>query len=124
MNSDIYKKHLKDCEEIIANDGCQLKELLHPKNDPIDLPYSFSVATVEIGKSTYRHYLKQSEVYFILEGQGRLHIGDKTTELIKGGTALVPPGQEQWLVNTGESELEFIAIVSPPWREEDDVRTE
>lgn len=122
MSKDIVTKHLDECEEIIANDGCRLKELWHPKNDPIDLPYSFSVATVECGKSTYRHYLKQAEVYFILEGQGRLHVGSKITDLIKGGSALVPADQEQWLENTGEVELKFIVIVSPPWREEDDTR--
>lgn len=123
MSSQLFSKHLDDCEEIIANDGCRLKELLHPKNDPLDLPYSFSVATVEPGKSTYRHTLKQSEVYFILEGQGRLHAGSESTDLVKGGSALVPAKKEQWLENTGETDLEFIAIVSPPWREEDDVRT-
>ncbi len=123
MNSEIYTKHLNQCKEIIANDGCRLKELLHPKNDPLDLPYSFSVATVEPGKSTYRHTLRQSEVYFILEGHGRLHVGSETTDLVKGATALVPARQEQWLENTGETELEFIVIVSPPWREEDDIRT-
>ena len=123
MNSQLFSKHLDDCEEIIANDGCRLKELLHPKNDLLDLPYSFSVATVEPGKSTYRHTLKQSEVYFILEGQGRLHAGSEITDLVKGGSALVLANQEQWLKNTGDSDLEFIVIVSPPWREEDDVRT-
>ena len=123
MSSQLFSKHLDDCEEIIANDGCRLKELLHPKNDPLDLPYSFSVATVEPGKSTYRHYLKQSEVYFILEGQGRLHAGSEITDLVKGGSALVPAEKEQWLENTGKKDLEFLVIVSPPWREEDDVRT-
>ena len=123
MSSQLFSKHLDDCEEIIANDGCRLKELLHPKNDPLDLPYSFSVAIVEPGKSTYRHYLKQSEVYFILEGQGRLHAGSETTDLVKGGSALVLADQEQWLENTGDNDLEFIVIVSPPWRDEDDVRT-
>ncbi len=123
MNSQLFSKHLDDCEEIIANDGCRLKELLHPKNDPLDLSYSFSVATVEPGKSTYHHTLKQSEVYFILEGQGRLHAGSETTDLVKGGSALVLADQEQWLENTGKTDLEFIVIVSPPWREKDDVRT-
>jgi len=123
MNSRLFSKHLDDCDVIIANDGCHLKELLHPKNDPLDLPYSFSVATVEPGKRTYRHILKQSEVYFILEGQGKLHAGSETTDLVKGGSALVPAGKEQWLENTGNIDLEFIVIVSPPWREEDDVRT-
>ncbi len=123
MSSQLFSKHLNDCEEIIANDGCRLKELLHPKKDQLDIPYSFSIASVEPAKSTYHHFLKQSEVYFILEGQGRLHVGSEITDLVKGSSALVPAKKEQWLENTGEIELEFIVIVSPPWREEDDIRT-
>ncbi|MFK8068353.1 MAG: cupin domain-containing protein [Gammaproteobacteria bacterium] len=123
MVTKLFTKHLNDCEKIIANDGCYLKELLHPKNDPVELPYSFSVAAVAVGESTYHHYLKQTEVYFILEGKGLLHVGTETSNLIKGGSAIVPPHKEQWLENTGSSELEFIVIVSPPWCEEDDIRT-
>ncbi len=122
MCSQSVVKHLNQCKTIIANDGCHLKELLHPRNDPVDLPYSFSVAVLEAGKSTYPHYLKQSEVYFILEGEGRLHIGNACFQLTKGSTARVPPKQEQWLENTGQSDLRFIVIVSPPWQAEDDIR--
>lgn len=124
MSQPIFAKHLNDCEEFSANDGCRLRELLHPKNDSIELPYSFSVATVDPGKSTYRHYLKQSEVYFILKGHGRLHVEDSSREVYEGDAALVPPEKEQWLENIdNNSPLEFIAIVSPPWRAEDDIRT-
>lgn len=122
MDSKIFAKHLNDCIEITANDGCRLKELLHPDNDPVDLPCSFAVARLEPGKSTYRHYLKQTEVYFVLEGRGSLHVGTAVRTLNKGAIAVVPPQAEQWLQNTGQSTLEFIAIVSPPWREKDDIR--
>ncbi len=123
MVTKLFTKHLNDCEKIIANDGCYLKELLHPKNDPVELPYSFSIATVSAGESTYHHYLKQTEVYFILEGKGRLYVGSETTNLIKGSTAIVSRYKEQWLENTGEIDLEFIVIVSPPWCKDDDIKT-
>lgn len=122
MDSTIFNKHLNDCKEIIANDGCRLKELLHPENDPAALPFSFAVARLEPGKSTYRHYLTQTEIYFVIEGQGSLHVGTAVSDLNRGAIAVVPPGAEQWLHNTGQTMLEFIAIVSPPWREQDDIR--
>jgi len=37
-------KHEKDCPEITANDGCRLRELLHPDRDGADLSYSFAIA--------------------------------------------------------------------------------
>ena len=115
-------KHEKDCEEIIANDGCRLRELLHPERDPAAISYSFAIAYVEPEKSTYRHYLRQSEVYYILQGIGRMHVGNETQEVQVGDAIYIPKETEQWIENIGENVLVFAALVSPPWRAEDDVR--
>lgn len=116
-------KHEKDCEEIIANDGCRLRELLHPERDSeAKISYSFAIAYVEPGKATYRHYLRQSEVYYIIEGIGNMHIGEETKEVQSGDAVYIPPEKEQWIENTGQNVLVFIALVSPPWRLEDDIR--
>ncbi len=116
-------KHEKDCEEIIANDGCRLRELLHPERDRgAAISYSLAIAYVEPGKATYRHSLRQSEVYYILEGLGNMHIGAETQEVQPGDAIYIPPGQEQWIENLGQNVLVFAAIVSPPWRAEDDIR--
>jgi len=115
-------KHEKDCQEIIANDGCRLRELLHPERDAAEISYSLAVAYVEPGKSTYRHVLSQTEVYYIMHGIGRMHIGEETREVQSGDVICIPSGQPQWIDNIGENNLVFTAIVSPPWRAEDDVR--
>ena len=115
-------KHEKDCQEIIANDGCRLRELLHPERDSVKTLYSFAIAYVEPGKSTYRHALRQTEMYYIMQGIGRMHIGDEEREVQIGDAIYIPPEQPQWIDNIGENNLVFAAIVSPPWRAEDDVR--
>ncbi len=115
-------KHEKDCQEIIANDGCRLRELLHPERDAADISYSLAIAYVEPGKATYQHYLRQSEVYYIIEGIGRMHIEEEVQEVQPGDTVYIPKEKNQWIENMGENVLVFAALVSPPWREEDDVR--
>ena len=115
-------KHEKDCQEIIANDGCRLRELLHPERDPAGISYSLAVAYVEPGRSTYRHALRQSEVYYIMHGIGRMHLGSEMREVQAGDAIYIPAEQTQWIENIGENNLVFAAIVSPPWRAEDDVR--
>jgi mannose-6-phosphate isomerase-like protein (cupin superfamily) len=115
-------KHEKDCKEIIANDGCRLRELLHPDRDAVDISYSLAIAYVEPGKSTYPHYLRQTEVYFILQGIGRMHLGDETQEVHEDDVIVIPKAKEQWIENIGQNVLVFAAIVNPPWRAEDDVR--
>ncbi|MGH7494896.1 MAG: cupin domain-containing protein [bacterium] len=115
-------KHEKDCQEIIANDGCRLRELLHPERDRADISYSLAVAYVEPGKSTYRHALRQTEVYYLIQGIGRMHIGEEVREVQIGDAIYIPPDQPQWIENIGENNLVFAAMVSPPWRAEDDMR--
>jgi len=116
----MFVKNLNACKEFTANDGCLIRELLHPKNDPVDLGWSMAVASVCAGKRTLQHKLVQSEVYYILSGQGRMHIHNEACEVCAGDVVLIPPQAIQWIENTGDRELQFIAIVSPPWREQDD----
>ena len=116
----MFVKNLNACKEFTANDGCLIRELLHPKNDPVDLAFSLAVARVPVGERTRRHKLVQTEVYFVLTGQGWMHINNKTREVGADDVILIPPQAVQWIENIGDDELRFIAIVSPPWREQDD----
>ncbi len=120
----MFVKTLNECEAFVANDGCHIKELLHPGNDPVDLPYSIAIAKIETGNNSYRHKLQQIEVYHILSGQGLLHVDDETRELNIGDVAVIPAEAIQWIENNGDGDLVFAAIVSPPWKAEDDQRLE
>ncbi len=118
----MFVKNINDCKAFTANDGCRIREWLHPEKDAVNLPYSVAEAVVSKGQSSYRHRLKQTEIYLILEGSGLMHVEDETREVIAGDSVIIPGGAMQWVDNTGEQELRFLAIVSPPWREEDDLR--
>jgi len=80
------------------------------------------VATVDAGHASYKHKLEQAEVYLISSGQGVMHIDDEEQDVDSGEAILVPAGAVQWIENTGDEELCFIAIVNPPWSEADDIR--
>ncbi len=117
-------KRLADCPAILAEDGCRLKELLHPRNDGVDIPYSLAIATVDAGQGTHRHRLVQTEVYYVIAGSGVMHIGAEERPVCPGDRVYIPPGEIQWIENRGINPLVFAAIVSPPWRAEDDHRVE
>ena len=74
----MFIRKLKDCEEFIAGDNCTLREILHPDKENLALRYSLAHAIVKPGDTTWRHRLKTSEVYYILEGEGVMHIEDET----------------------------------------------
>jgi len=110
------------CPQFVANDGCSIRELLHPKNDAIEIPFSLAVAEVAPGGRTYRHRLAQVEVYYIVAGSGTVHIGDEERLICIGDAVLIPSNQVQWIQNTGREMLKFVVVVAPPWRSEDDER--
>ena len=115
-------KSERDCVPRTANDGCRIRELLHPANERIELPFSLAIAEVAPGERTYRHRLRQVEAYYLLQGRGRMRIGGETREVMAGDAVLIPAGELQWIENHGTEVLKFAAIVSPAWRAEDDER--
>lgn len=115
-------KQLADCREFTANDGCRIREVLHPKNDPVALPYSLAVAVVETGGRTYKHKLDREEVYYILSGEGEMHVDGETAPVVADELVYIPAHAVQWIENTGNVPLRFMAIVNPPWTAEGDER--
>jgi len=68
----MFIKDPKTCKEFIAGDNVILRELLHPDKDKLNLRYSLAHAIVKPGETSYRHKLKNAEVYYILEGEGMM----------------------------------------------------
>lgn len=118
----MFVKNINKSVEFIANDGCRIREWLHPKNDQLDLPYSVAMATVDVGQQSYKHKLEQTEVYLITAGQGLMHINEIDKQVSEGDAIVIPANAIQWIENTGDELLQFIAIVNPPWTEEGDQR--
>jgi mannose-6-phosphate isomerase-like protein (cupin superfamily) len=113
-------KSLQSCSEFIGGDNTILKELLHPDKENLDLRYSLAHAVIHPGKTSYRHTLKTSEVYYILEGEGIMHIGEEMEEVLPGDAVYIPPEAVQFIHNPGKTDLVFICIVDPAWRKEDE----
>jgi mannose-6-phosphate isomerase-like protein (cupin superfamily) len=113
-------KKLKDCKEIAAGDRTRLRELLHPARDAAAIRYSLAVAWLAPGKKSQAHALATAEVYYLIQGGGVMHIGDEAAEVAAGDAVYIPPNSIQWLENTGKEEIEFICIVDPAWRPEDE----
>jgi mannose-6-phosphate isomerase-like protein (cupin superfamily) len=113
-------RKLLDCPEFIAGDGTQLRELLHPDKQDIALRYSLAHAVVPVGQVSTPHALATSEVYYILSGQGEMHIDDEASPVQPGDAIYIPPNARQYIRNTGAEPLVFICLVDPAWRVEDE----
>lgn len=122
---EILIRRLSDCTEITASDGTRLRELLHPERDyPFGGRYSLAHAVLEPGGQSRPHRLKSSEVYYILSGEGEMHINNSTAKVTSGDAFEIPTGATQWIKNSGTARLEFLCIVDPAWQAEDDLPIE
>jgi mannose-6-phosphate isomerase-like protein (cupin superfamily) len=111
---------LSACAEFIAGDGTQLRELLHPDKQAVDLRYSLAHAILPVGETSTPHSLTTSEVYYILSGVGEMHIDGETQFVEAGDAVYIPPNAKQFIHNCGTELLVFICIVDPAWRKEDE----
>lgn len=114
-------KDITDCRAFQAIDDTIIRELLHPVETGMVLACSLAHATLEPGRSSRPHRLRtSSEIYYILAGSGKMHIGHQFADVCAGQLIFIPPGAEQYIENTSQNPLTFLCIVDPAWHEDDE----
>ena len=111
------------CPHNRVMDRSVLCELLHPDKTPgaEHLDCSIAHAIVPPAESTLPHRLFAStECYYILKGEGIMHIDEETAPVQPGQVILIPPGSVQFIQNTGTGDLVFLCVVSPKWKADDE----
>ena len=105
-------RHYDAGREYYFREGCHSNEL---SNSPGDEAVSIARARVEPGSTTRWHRLSGIvERYVVLEGRGRVELGDLPAEPVgPGDVVLIPPGTPQRITSEGSQELVFLAICSP-----------
>ena len=116
----MFIRDLNECEEFKAGDNSILRELLHPDKAEIAINYSLAHAVIKPGQTSLPHKLKTTEVYYILEGEGLMHINEEKQKVHQGHAIYIPPGSLQFIQNTGKNDLVFLCIVDPAWKKEDE----
>lgn len=117
-------KKLDGLESFEGNEGTEIRQIFHPHNTLSGIRYSLSHSSVMPGKKSKLHKMKTSEIYYILEGNGTLHIDDEIITVSKDNAVYIPPHSKQFIENTGNEELKILCIVDPAWRQEDEIALE
>jgi mannose-6-phosphate isomerase-like protein (cupin superfamily) len=104
--------HHPTATEYFFAEGCFITEWWNSTADPA---VSVARARVEPGVTTRWHRLRDAtERYLILEGRGRVEVGDGPPEEVgPGAGVLIPPGVRQRITNLGDADLIFLAICTP-----------
>lgn len=99
-------------DEFYTPEGCYITEL---SNSPDDPEASIARARVEPGVTTRWHRLTgTAERYVILEGNGRMEVGNLPPQEVNAGdVVLIPPMCRQRITNIGSVDLIFLCICTP-----------
>ncbi len=100
-------------------DGSEIRELMHPATQPVRRQ-SLAEAIVAPGERTQLHRHHQTEeLYHVLDGHGRMTLGDETFDIAPGDTVLIPPGSAHCIENIGTVQLRILCCCAPAYSHQD-----
>ena len=113
--------NIAEVEAFTTKDGSEIRELLAHRNSCIR-KQSLAEARLPPGGSTAPHHHPETEeIYYILEGEGRMQIGDDVRNVSVGDAIAIPPGEIHTITNTGQVVLKFLCCCAPGYENEDTV---
>ncbi len=74
-------------------------------------------AVLAPGKEIEAHVDPYEEIYFVLEGKGRIRVGQESREVGPMDATYLPAGVPHALLNTGEEDLVILVVAAPPIRD-------
>ena len=97
--------------EYLTDERCYINEYLNEGEAGL----SIARARVEPGVTTAWHLLHGIvERYVILDGRGRMEIGDEpAVDVYPGDTIVIPAGVRQRIGNVGPDDLVFLCLCTP-----------
>ena len=113
--------NLAEVPAFTTKDGSEIRELLAHRNSAI-AHQSLAEARLPAGGSTAPHYHpKAEEIYFLLEGRGRMRIEQEIRAVEPGDAIAIPPGKRHQITNIGEGTLRFLCCCAPAYEHDDTV---
>lgn len=117
-------KNINSVESFITKDGSEIREMLAYRNSFIK-NQSLAESRLPVGCATLEHYhLKTEEIYFILEGKGKMKIEDEICDVDSGDAIAILPGKHHKIWNIGKNVLKILCCCAPPYEDNDTVITE
>lgn len=122
LNTELYFRSKKECKKIDAGGRLYIYELLGKDNGN---SHALSIALEKFepkGSSPIHYHLKAEEYQFILEGSGKLVIGNQTRTVTKGDFAKIPRGTTHQTINEDPlNPLKLFCCLTPAWTAEDTI---
>jgi mannose-6-phosphate isomerase-like protein (cupin superfamily) len=116
--------NLAEAAPFTTKDGSEIRELLAHRNSCIR-HQSLAEARLPAGAGTAPHYHPAAEeIYYLLEGRGRMQIENEVREVGPGDAVAIPPGARHQISTIGEQPLRFLCCCAPGYEHPDTVMVE
>ena len=100
--------HYKNITSYITQDNSEIRELMHPNTQKNKLQ-SLAEAIIQPGETTLLHkHIESEELYYILQGEGKMILGDEILHVNYGDTICIQPGVKHNIKNTGNKDLKIL----------------
>lgn len=117
-------RNIEQVPAFITKDGSEIRELLAHRNSCIR-NQTLAEARLQPGATTTaHHHVKSEEIYYVLEGQALMRVGDEIQPVRAGDAIAIPPGAVHQITNTGSDVLKFLCCCAPGYEHEDTVLAE
>jgi quercetin dioxygenase-like cupin family protein len=90
-----------------------LSHVLLERGDAPGANLAVTWVRVEPGSRQRPHSHDPQQVYVIVEGEGRMQVGEETRDVTRGDLVFIPPGAEHGIVNTGDGALVYVSSATP-----------
>lgn len=107
-----YKIIRRDEGTVVEPSGEKIREIFSNEKTGI------GVAEAKIKDANLHRHEKTHELYFVLEGGGRIEVGNDTVRLQEGDLIYVSPGTPHRAYAENRP-FKCLVISNPPWKEED-----
>lgn len=71
------------------------------------------------GQSPLHHHKEAGECQFVLEGEGKIRVGNRKVKVTAGDLVKIPPGFAHQTTNEGSVPLKLLCLVSDAWTMQD-----
>lgn len=99
--------------------GSEIRPLIDRTTSEIER-CSLAEEVLPVGRAVGRHHhLLTEEIYYILQGRGRMTIGSEVREVAAGDAVYIPLNEAHTLENTGDEPIRLLLVCGPAYTYED-----
>ena len=77
----MISKKIEESKSFLGEEGTEIRQIFHPHNTLNGINFSLAHSIILSGKRSKPHKMKSAEVYFVLQGEGIIHVDDETRKI-------------------------------------------